>query len=169
MKTRFLWLFPLVLSAAQSQSAPDPHMLKEVRHELVMLPDVNIFDNLEFKVDGNTVTLMGQVTNPVVKSEAGNVVKHVEGVGQVINQIEVLPLSPNDQEIRRATYLALVRQPQLQLYFTQSLPPIRIIVKNGNVTLEGVVSSKADSDLVKLTANTVPGVFGVTNNLRIEK
>jgi len=169
MKTRFLWLFPLVLSAVQSQSAPDPHMLKEVRHELVMLPDVNIFDNLEFKVDGNTVTLMGQVTNPVVKSEAGNVVKHVEGVGQVINQIEVLPLSPNDQEIRRATYLALVRQPQLQLYFTQSLPPIRIIVKNGNVTLEGVVSSKADSDLVKLTANTVPGVFGVTNNLRIEK
>jgi hyperosmotically inducible protein len=170
MKIPILLLIPLAISAAQSQTAAaNPHLLKEVRHELVMLPDVNIFDNLAFRVDGDTVTLMGQVTKPVIKSEAENVIKHIEGVGHVVNQIEVLPLSPNDDQIRRGTYLALVRQPQLQRYFMQALPPIRIIVKNGNVTLEGVVANKTDSDAAKLTANTVPGVFSVTNNLQAEK
>jgi hyperosmotically inducible protein len=170
MKIPFLILIPLAFSAAQSQTAAvNPHLLKEVRHELVMLPDVSIFDNLEFRVDGNTVTLLGQVSRPIIKSEAENVTKHVEGVGQVVNQIEVLPLSPMDDQIRRATYSALVRQPQLQRYFMQSLAPIRIIVKNGNVTLEGVVSDKADSDVAKITANSVSGAFGVTNNLRVEK
>jgi hyperosmotically inducible protein len=144
-------------------------LIKEVRHELVMLPYVNIFDNLEFRVDGNNVTLLGQVTRPNIKSDAENAVKHVEGVGQVINQIEVLPLSPTDDGIRRAIYTTLARQPSLQLYFMQSISPIRIIVKNGNVTLEGVVSNKTDSDIAKIQANSVPGVFGVTNNLRVEK
>jgi len=90
-------------------------------------------------------------------------------LGQVTNQIEVLPLSPADDGIRRAIYATLVRLPSLQLYFMQSLPPIRIIVKNGNVSLEGVVSNKADSDMAKIQASSVPGVFGVTNNLRVEK
>ena len=170
MKTTFLLFVPLALSLAQSQSnAQNQHLIKEVRHELVMLPYVNIFDNLEFRVDGNNVTLLGQVTRPNIKSDAENAVKHVEGVGQVINQIEVLPLSPTDDGIRRALYNTLARQPSLQLYFMQSISPIRIIVKNGNVTLEGVVSNKADSDIAKVQANTVPGVFGVTNNLRVEK
>lgn len=170
MKIPYLLLIPLALSFAQAQSVTtNQHLIKEVRHELVMLPNVNIFDNLEFRVDGNTVTLMGQVTRPVLKTDAENVVKHIEGVGQVINEIEVLPLSPNDEQIRRAIYSALVRQPQLQIYFMQALPPIRIIVKNGNVTFQGVVASKADSDLVKITANTVPGVFSVTNDLKVEK
>jgi hyperosmotically inducible protein len=172
MKIPCLLLVALAFSSAQTQNVTanqNQHLIKEVRHELVMLPNVNIFDNLEFRVDGNTVTLMGQVTRPVLKSDAENVVKHIEGVGQVINQIEVLPLSPNDEQIRRATYAALVRQPQLQIYFMQALPPIRIIVKNGNVTFEGVVANKGDSDLVKITANTVPGVFSVTNDLKVEK
>jgi hyperosmotically inducible protein len=167
MKTTLLLFVPLALSLAQSPS--NQHLIKEVRHELVMLPYVNIFDNLEFRVDGNNVTLMGQVTRPVIKSDAENVVKHLEGVGQVTNQIEVLPPSPADDGIRRALYTTLARQPSLQLYFMQSVPPIRIIVKNGNVTLEGVVSNKTDSDVAKIQANTVPGVFGVTNNLRVEK
>lgn len=169
--------FPLIIalavapfaSAQNANTAANQHLIKEVRHELVMLPNVNLFDNLEFRVDGNNVTLMGQVTQPVLKSDAENVVKRVEGIGQVTNQIEVLPLSPNDDQIRRATYMALVREPSLQRYFMQSVPPIRIIVKNGNVSLEGVVANKTDADLAKLRANTVPGVFGVTNDLRIEK
>jgi len=170
MKLPLLLIVPLALCSAQTaNNAGDQHIVKEVRHELVTLPYVNIFDNLEFRVDGNNITLMGQVTRPVIKSDAENVVKHIEGVGQVVNQIEVLPPSPLDDRIRRATYANLVRQPSLQLYFIQSLPPIRIIVKNGNVTLEGVVSNKGDSDLAKIQANSVPGVFSVTNHLRVEK
>jgi hyperosmotically inducible periplasmic protein len=175
MKRLSLMIIPFALAhlvAAQNQTQTAPtnaHLLKEVRHELVMLPEVDIFDNLMFRVDGNTVTLMGQVTKPILKSEAENVTKHVEGVGQVINQIEVLPLSPNDVQVRRATYAALARQPQLQIYFMQALPPIRIIVKNGNVSLEGVVANKTDADLAKTMASTVPGAFSVTNNLRVEK
>jgi hyperosmotically inducible protein len=156
--------------AAQNQTnAAFQHVLKEVRHELVMLPYVNVFDNLEYRVDDGTVTLMGQVTQPAIKSDAENVVKHIEGVEKVVNEIEVLPLSPNDDQIRRAVYLTLVRQPQLQIYFMQALPPIRIIVKNGNLTLTGVVANKGDSDIAKIMANGVTGVFSVTNNLQVEK
>ena len=155
--------------AAQDQSPAYQRLVKEVRHELVMLPNLNTFDNLSFRVDGHTVTLMGHVTRPVLKSDAENVVKRIEGVEKVVNQIEVLPLSPNDDRIRRDTYMALVRQAQLQKYFMQAVPPIRIIVKNGNVTLEGVVANKGDSDIAKITSNGVQGVFSVTNNLRVEK
>src|SRR6478609_960627 len=147
---------------AQNQNSPGyQRLVKEVRHELVMLPNLNVFDNLSFRVDGSTVTLMGQVTRPTLKSDAENVVKRIEGVEKVNNQIEVLPLSPNDDRIRRDVYVALARQPQLQKYFMQAVPPIRIIVKNGNVTLEGVVANKGDLDIAKITANGVPGVFGV--------
>ena len=162
-------LIAAALLGAQDQSPAYQRLVKEVRHELVMLPNLNTFDNLAFRVDGGTVTLMGQVTRPVLKSDAENVVKRIEGVEKVVNQIEVLPLSPNDDQIRRATYLALVQKPQLQKYFMQAVPPIRIIVKNGNVTLEGVVANKGDSDIAKLAANAVHGVFSVTNNLRAEK
>lgn len=179
MKIPLLLTVPLLVApliVAQGQKVTQSqigagltHLQKEVRHELVMLPTINIFDDLSFRVDGNTVTLMGQVTEPVKKSDAENVVKRIEGVGQVVNEIEVLPLSPNDDQVRRAMYLTLVRQPQLQKYFMQAVPPIRIIVKNGNVTLEGVVANKGDSDFAKITANGVPGVFSVTDNLKVEK
>ena len=170
MKLPLLLIVPLALCSAQSpDSRGNQHLIKEVRHELTMLPNVNLFDNFEFRVDGNNVTLMGQVTKPVLKSDAENVVKRIEGIGQVTNQIEVLPLSPMDDRIRVATYETLVRQPSLQRYFMQSVPPIRIIVKNGNVSLEGVVANKGDSDLAKIQASSVSGVFGVTDNLKIEK
>ena len=156
--------------AAQSQNSPAyQRLVKEVRHELVMLPYLGVFDNLEYKVDGSTVTLVGQVTRPTLKSDAENVVKKIEGVEKVDNQIEVLPLSPNDDRIRRATYIALARSPQLDRYFMQAVAPIRIIVKNGNVTLEGVVGDKGDSDVANITANGVSGAFSVTNHLRVEK
>src|SRR5438445_3045205 len=150
----------VALGSAQSNRGQD-RIVKEVRHELVMLPNLNVFDNLAFRVDGSTVTLMGQVTRPTLKSDAENVVKRIEGVEKVDNQIEVLPLSPNDDRIRRAVYLALTRQAQLQKYLMQAVPPIRIIVKNGNVSLEGVVANKGDSDVAKIAANGVSGVFSV--------
>jgi hyperosmotically inducible protein len=155
---------------AQPQNSPAyQRLVKEVRHELVMLPYLGVFDNLEFKVEGSTVTLMGQVTGPTLKSDAGNAVKNIEGVEKVDNQIEVLPLSPNDDRIRRGVYVALARSPQLDRYFMQAVAPIRIVVKNGNVTLEGVVANKGDSDVANITANGVSGAFSVTNHLRVEK
>jgi hyperosmotically inducible protein len=158
------------LLVAQSPNSPAyQRIVKEVRHELVMLPYLGVFDNLEYKVDGSTVTLVGQVTRPTLKSDAESAVKNVEGVEKVDNQIEVLPLSPNDDRIRRATYMALVRNQQLSRYFMQAVAPIRIIVKNGNVTLEGVVDTKGDSDMANITAKGVSGAFSVTNHLRVEK
>jgi hyperosmotically inducible protein len=158
------------LLVAQNQNSPAYlRLVKEVRHELVMLPYLGVFDNLEYKVDGSTVTLIGQVTRPTLKSDAENVVKKIEGVEKVDNQIEVLPLSPDDDRIRRAVYMALARSPRLDRYFMQAVAPIRIIVKNGNVTLEGVVADKGDSDMANITAKEVSGAFSVTNHLRAEK
>ena len=142
---------------------------KAVRHELVMLPYYNVFDNLAFKVDGSTVTLMGQVTRPTLKSDAERVVKSIEGVDKVVNKIEVLPLSPNDERIRMAVYRAIYGNTSLQRYGLQAVPPIHIIVNNGNVTLEGVVATEADKNIANLQANGVPGVFSVKNNLRVEQ
>ena len=158
------------LLVAQNQNSPAyQRLVKEVRHELVMLPYLGVFDNLEYKVEGSTVTLIGQVTRPTLKSDAERAVKKIEGVEKVVNQIEVLPLSPNDDSIRRATYIALARSPQLDRYFMQVVAPIRIIVKNGNVTLEGVVDRKGDSDMANITAKGVSDAFSVTNHLRVEK
>jgi len=163
-----LWL-PASFAAPDQNSPAYERLVKEVRHELVMLPYLGVFDNLSFKVEGGTVILFGQVTRPTLKSDAENVVKRIEGVERVDNQIEVLPLSPNDERIRRAVYTAMVRRPQLQRYFQQAVAPIRIIVKNGNVTLEGIVANKTDSDVANITAKGVSGVFSVTNHLQTEK
>lgn len=141
---------------------------REVRHELVMLPYYGVFDNLAFRVDGGTVTLLGQVTRPTLKSDAEGVVKQIEGVQKVNNQIEVLPLSPNDDRIRLAEYRSIYGQPQLNQYALRAVPPIHIIVKNGNVTFEGSVSSEGDKNVAGIQANSVSGVFSVTNHLRIE-
>jgi hyperosmotically inducible protein len=141
---------------------------REVRHELVMLPYYGVFDNLAYKVDGATVTLMGQVTRPTLKSDAENVVKKIEGVERVVNNIEVLPLSPNDDKIRMAVYRAIYGDTALNRYGLQAVPPIHIIVNNGKVTLEGVVANEGDKNIANLRANGVPGVFGVTNNLRVQ-
>jgi hyperosmotically inducible protein len=118
-------------------------------------------------VDGSTVTLLGQVTRPSLKSDAENAVKHIEGVEKVDNQIEVLPPSPMDDQLRIALFRAIYGYEPLQKYALGVQKPIRIIVKNGRVTLEGVVDSESDKNLVNLRANSVPGVFSVTNNLRV--
>jgi hyperosmotically inducible protein len=142
---------------------------KEVRHELVMLPYYGVFDDLEYSVNGYTVTLMGHVTRPTLKSDAENAVKHIEGVERVDNKIRVLPLSPMDDRIRIAGYRAIYGQPGLDRYALQAVPPIHIIVDNGHVTLIGVVASQGDKDLAGVRANTVSGVFSVDNTLRVEK
>ena len=156
------------LSSAQNSRGPE-RLVKEVRHELVMLPYYNVFDNLVYKVDGSTVTLMGQVTRPTLKSDAERVVKSIEGVEKVVNKIEVLPLSSHDDEIRLATYRAIYGNTALNRYVMRAVPPIHIVVKNGNVTLEGVVANESDKNIAGLQANSVPGVFSVTNNLRVER
>ncbi len=145
------------------------HLMQQVRHELVMLPYYTIFDDLAFRVNGSTVTLLGAVTNPVLKSSAENVVKKIEGVTQVNNEIEVLPVSPMDWQIRRAEARAIYGDPQLSdRYGNQALPSIHIIVKNGHVTLEGVVANTLDKNLINVRANSVPNVFSVQNNLQVE-
>jgi len=151
----------------QISPAAETRIQKEVRHQLLMLPYYNVFDNLAYKVDGYKVTLMGQVTNPTLKSDAQNVVKGIEGVEQVDNQIEVLPVSPMDDGLRRRLFVAIYGFPALQKYDMPVVKPIRIIVKNGHVTLEGVVDSEADKNMVGVRANTVPGIFSVTNNLQV--
>ncbi|MGC2694745.1 MAG: BON domain-containing protein [Candidatus Angelobacter sp.] len=167
------------VSAGQSGGSAQPstgsqrmqdRITREVRHELVMLPELTIFDNLQYKADSGSVTLLGQVRNAILKSEAENAVKKIEGVEKVDNQIEVLPPSPGDDRIRLAVAHAIFGQDSpLFRYAMGSVPPIHIIVKNGHVTLEGVVDNKADKDLAQLKANTVPGVFSVDNHLQVQK
>lgn len=156
------------------QTSRDPSQVqrrleREVRHELVTLPYYDVFDNLEYRVDGSQVTLSGQVVRPTLKSGAENVVKSIEGVEKVTNNIEVLPLSPNDDRLRVAVYRAIYGHAALQRYSIRSVPPIHIIVKNGNVTLEGVVANEGDRNIANIQANGVSGVFSVKNNLRVEK
>jgi len=155
----------LASSADRSQA----RILEEVRHQLVMLPYYSVFDNLAYRVDGGSVTLFGQVTRPTLKDDAERAVKRIEGVERVKNEIEVLPLSPDDDRIRLATFRAIYGDPGLNRYAHQAVPPIHIIVKNGHVTLEGVVATEADKNLAGIRANSVPGVFSVTNNLRVEQ
>jgi hyperosmotically inducible protein len=173
---KFSWVPLLVLAAtlaclAQREVSPQAveRIQKEVRHELLMLPFETVFDNLAYKVDGYDVTLLGQVTNPVVKSSAGDAVKRIEGVEKVDNQIEVLPVSPNDDRLRRQLYRSIYGFPSLQRYALGVQKPIRIIVKNGHVTLEGVVDNDGDKNVAGIRANGVHGVFSVTNNLRVVK
>ncbi|MCU1302216.1 MAG: transport-associated protein [Candidatus Sulfotelmatobacter sp.] len=160
------------LGMAQDRDQPSARsqdrITREVRHELLMLPWFGVFDNIAFKVDGGTVTLLGQVVRPSLKSDAENAVKHIEGVEKVDNQIEVLPPSSMDDQLRLQLYRAIYGYPALEKYALGVQKPIRIIVKNGRATLEGVVDSEADKNLVGLRANGVPGLFSVTNNLRVE-
>ena len=162
----------LVLAAHAFPAADDQmsqtRIDRSVRHELVMLPQLSVFDNLAYKVDNGTVTLYGQVRNPVLKDEAASVVKKIEGVESVNNQIEILPVSFNDEGIRRREARAIYGYGSLFRYSQGTLPSIRIIVKNGNVTLEGVVDSQADKNIAGIRANGVPGVFSVTNHLQVE-
>src|SRR3981081_1201879 len=151
----------------QPSTRGQERITKEVRHELLMLPWFGVFDNIAYKVDGATVTLLGQVTRPTLKSDAENAVKHIEGVEKVDNQIEVLPPSPMDDQLRLQLFQAIYGYAPLQKYALGVQKPIRIIVKSGRVTLEGVVDNETDKNLAGMRANGVPGIFSVTNNLQV--
>jgi len=143
-------------------------LTREVRHQLVMLPYYSVFDNLAYRVDGNNVTLLGEVTRPTLKSDAEAAVKSIEGVGDVRNEIQVLPPSPMDDQIRRAEFRSIYGFADLYRYAESAVPSIHIIVNNGRVTLVGVVDNATDKNMAGVRANTVPGVFGVTNNLQVQ-
>jgi hyperosmotically inducible protein len=147
----------------------EERLIKEVRHELTMLPYYSVFDDLSYKVEGGTVTLFGAVVRPSLKSDAENVVKKIEGVERVVNNIDVLPPSPNDDRIRRDVYRAIYSQPGLDTYSLRAVPTIHIIVKNGNVTLTGAVANQGDKDRAGIAANGVSGAFSVTNNIQVDR
>jgi hyperosmotically inducible protein len=159
------------LSIAQDRGQPsarsEERITREVRHELLMLPYFDVFDYIAFRVDGSTVTLLGQVVRPSLKSDAENAIKHIEGVEKVDNQIEILPPAPMDDGLRIRLYRAIYGYPALEKYALGVQKPIRIIVKNGRATLEGVVDNETDKNLAGLRANSVPGIFSVTNNLQV--
>ena len=143
---------------------------KQVKHELNMLPYVNVFDFMAFTVDANgIVTLSGEVTNPVLRSDAGNVVKRIAGVEQVNNEIQVLPVSPMDDGLRIRLFRTIYGYPTLQKYSLGLNKSIRIIVDNGHVTLMGVVDSEMDRNVAGIRANSVPGIFSVDNQLKVVK
>ncbi len=166
----FLFLLPV----AKAQSKKDlpsiqARLAKEVRHSLILLPNYGIFDNLEFSISEiDTVTLSGQVTRPSLKSDAERTVLNIEGVGKVINKIEVLPISPADERIRLAAYRTIFSKPGLDLYAMRAVPPIHIIVNNGSITLVGVVANEMERNVAGIAAREVPGAFSVVNNLRVE-
>jgi hyperosmotically inducible protein len=149
----------------------EQRIAKEVRHELLMLPYYSLFDNLGYTVQERTVTLTGTLTSQhaITKSDAENVVKRIEGVDKVVNNIKVLPPSPMDDEIRERVFQTLVRTGGLSKYFWEAAPSIHIIVENGRVTLDGYVMSEGDKTMAGIAANGVPGTFQVTNNLRVAK
>jgi hyperosmotically inducible protein len=161
-----------MLGFAQDRDQPSAkaqeRVVKEVRHELLMLPYFTVFDNIAYKVEGYNVTLLGQVTRPSLKSDAESAVKHIEGVEKVDNQIEVLPPSGMDDGLRRRLYREIYGYPMLEKYAMGVQKPIRIIVKNGRVTLVGVVDNETDKNVAGVRANGVSGVFSVTNNLQVE-
>lgn len=155
---------------AKPQGALSARVIRQVRHELVTLPYYGVFDWLQFEVrPDNTVVLRGQVVKPSTKSDAEARVKDVDAVSKVVNEIEVLPLSPQDDRLRRALYRKLYgNDSPLFRYAVQAIPSIHIIVKNGRATLKGVVANKGDAQLAYLRARGVPGLFDVKNELQLE-
>ena len=175
MKRKLIFAVTLLslatLGVAQDRDQPSAkaqdRITREVRHELLMLPYFGVFDYIAYKVDGPTVTLLGAVVRPTTKSDAENAVKHIEGVEKVDNQIEILPPSPMDDGLRIRLYHEIYGYPALEKYALGVQKPMRIIVKMGRVTLEGVVDNETDKNLAGLRANSVPGIFSVTNNLQV--
>ncbi|MGC1088549.1 MAG: BON domain-containing protein [Candidatus Acidiferrum sp.] len=154
-------------SPAQNEPKAQQQIIREVHHVLVMLPYYSVFDNLAYRVEGDKVTLEGQVVRPTLKTDAGAAVKKIDGVSSVVNNIEVLPLSPMDDQTRRAVYRAIYGDSVLSRYGFSAVPSIHIIVKLGSVTLEGVVDNESDKNLANLRASEVPNVFSVKNNLQV--
>lgn len=153
----------------RSREMEESRLEKQIRKEIVTLPFYSLWDHISFAVnDDGEVTVDGKVYRPSLKKSVERAVSRIEGVTDVDNQLEVLPTSPNDDDIRMATYRRIYGNSALQRYQLRAVPPIHIIVENGRVTLEGVVSSEFDKRIAGTQANTVNGVFDVVNNLRVD-
>lgn len=158
----------MIPAGLEAKSAVPVTMTESIRHQLAMLPRYGVFDNLAFQVEGATVILTGEVTRPVLKDEAAAAVRHLEGVTTVVNNVEVLPLSPWDDRVRMAVYRAIYGSPSLSTrYGFRASPSIHIIVKNGVVRLEGVVANEFDRNVAGIRASGVFGAFAIHNDLRI--
>lgn len=170
MAAMLILLAATLSTYAQQSERMQDRITKEVRKELVMLPFYSVFDNFKFRVSPEgEVTLLGEVSRPTLKTDAARVVERIEGVTRVKNEIEVLPLSPMDDRIRLATFRAIYGHPTMRPLAIRAVPPIHIIVKNGNITLEGVVNTKMERQIAEMQARQVPGSFAVTNNLLVEQ
>ena len=156
------------LLGAGSLPAKDVSLTDKVRHELNMLPYYGVFDAINYEVNGSTVTLSGAVHYPVLAYDAANVIKGIPGVESVQNMIEVLPLSRFDDQIRLAAWRSVYSWPSMARVATMPLPPVRILVKNGDITLVGMVPTQADKDALNIRANSIPNVFSVKNELVVE-
>jgi len=143
------------------------HIQREVRNELLMLPYYSVFDDLKYSVSGYVVTLSGEVTDPLLKRNAEGVAKNIEGVEKVVDRIDVLPPSQMDDSLRLRLYHAIYAFPALEKYALPVVKPIRIVVRNGRIVLEGAVDSDADKNLATIRAKSVPGALSVTNNLLV--
>jgi hyperosmotically inducible protein len=155
--------------SSKSEERPPETLLRVIHHQLLLLPFYSVFDSIDFSINGETVTLAGSVLRPTLKAHAEAAVKSIEGVNKVVNNIEVLPQSPSDDELRRAIYRAIFEDPQLARYAVQAVPPIHIIVKNGAVTLLGTVDKESDIPLAATEANKVPSVANLRNLLTLRK
>jgi len=178
MKTRALAAIPvlaLVLAglvtstSARTVGETNRPVAEQVRHQLALLPWYGVFDDLQYQVNGTQVILSGNVSplHDQTKYDAEKVVKRIPGVTQVVNDIHVLPLSRFDDQIRRAEFRTIFSRPGLGRYTLGTIPQIHIVVNNGHVTLEGRVMNEMDRTVAGIAANTVSGVFSVTNNLRV--
>ena len=162
-------------AASQPQAASDlspeaqQKIVQEIRHQILMLPYYGVFDNLGFRLQGRTVILEGQVATSSLKPDTERAVKKIEGVDKVVNNIQVLPPSPMDNQVRQAVYNAIYKYPALFKYANLPIAPIRIIVKNARVTLYGVVDNETDKNMCTMRVNQVPSVLSVTNELRVVK
>ncbi|HVY94587.1 MAG TPA: BON domain-containing protein [Bryobacteraceae bacterium] len=158
----------MIPAVVQAKPGKPVSLQESVRHSLAMMPRYTIFDDISFHMDGTTVVLTGEVAQPIVKEDAQDAARHVEGVTNVVNNIEVLPLSPDDDRIRLATYRAIYGEPTLRArYGILAFPPIHIIVKNGHVKLEGYVANQMDRNIAGIRAKSVFGAFSVENDLKV--
>ncbi len=171
LRVGFIFFCVLALALPALAFADDLSPAEErVRVALVTLPYYSVFDNLAFRLEGSKAILSGHVVRPTLKKSAEAAVRRLEEISEVENNIEVLPVSPNDDRLRRDVYVAVYGNPHFTTrYAVRAVPPIHIVVDRGHVTLEGMVANEADKNFAGVLANSVPGAFSVTNNLRVDE
>jgi hyperosmotically inducible periplasmic protein len=158
---------PEVKPATAAPKTDESQLSHEIRHQLLVLPYYSVFDYITFTLDGGNVTLTGYVLRPTLRANAEAAAKSLEGVSSVKNLIELLPKSATDDDSRRAVYRSIFEDSTLQRYAVSEVPAIHIILRDGEVTLEGAVATEAEKNLASTRASGVSGVSNVKNNLAV--